>query len=109
MTRGGQRPSRPRLDGAIRDRIRRLEIRLTPVAQFAQRSRSEAPRGEGRRGANERLWAGGLGLAPVETLTDVTPICSATKLLFTQVDALARPGLEKVGREGVRLTSLLGE
>src|SRR3984885_8351234 len=95
MTRGGQRPSRPRLDGAIRDRIRRLEIRLTPVAQFAQRSTSEAPRGEGRRGANERLWAGGLGSAPVETLTDVTPICSATELLFTQVDALARPGLER--------------
>jgi hypothetical protein len=26
---------------------------------------SEAPRGEGRRGANERLWLGGWGSAPV--------------------------------------------
>jgi len=54
------------------------EIRR-PVAQSAQRSTIEAPRGEGRRGANERHWAGGLGSAPVETLTGATPICSATE------------------------------
>src|ERR1700722_9707667 len=38
---------------------------------------NEAPRGEGRRGANRRLLAGGLGSAPVVTLTGARPICSA--------------------------------
>ena len=34
-----------------------------------------SPAREGRRGANERLWSGGLGSAPVETLTGAIPLC----------------------------------
>ena len=36
----------------------------------------KAPRREGRRGANERLWLGGLGSAPVPTSTARRTICS---------------------------------
>jgi hypothetical protein len=86
--------------------IRRLEVRLTPL-QFAQRSTNEAPRGEGRRGANERLWLRA-GAAPVATLTGATPICSATQVLDSRRSACSA-GFGKVGREGVRLISLLGQ
>jgi hypothetical protein len=61
---------------------------------------NEAPRGEGRRGANRRLLAGGQGSAPVVTLTGARPICSAGETSLSAAIRLLAQRLVKSAGDG---------
>src|ERR1700758_1931996 len=69
---------RHRSHGAKGSSVRLIGATKQSVLGFDKK----APRREGRRGANERLWLGGLGPALVGTSTARRTICSVPQTVF---------------------------
>ena len=61
---------------------------------------NEAPRGEGRRGANRRLLAGGLGSAPVVTFNGRPTYLFRRRDVFGRGDSAARSTIGESAGDG---------